>query len=144
VATGTDDGGSAAADARTSFAQTPLHRFIGAELLDPEHPERGACFTVGPATEGRPGTLNGGVISLLLDSVAYLALAPTLAPGETALSHDIHISLLRGVTVGSRVELVGRVVQQGRRVAFLDATATVEGTPVATARITKTVVQPRP
>jgi uncharacterized protein (TIGR00369 family) len=124
-----------------SFASSPVHRFIGAELIDADHPERGVRFTVGPNTEGRPGTLNGGIISVLLDSAAYLALAPTLAAGETALSHDIHISLLRGVAVGQTVELVGRVVQQGRRVAFIDATASVEGRPVATARITKTVVQ---
>lgn len=137
------DGSTTAPEApsREPFSSSPLIRFIGAELIDPDRPEAGARFVVGPNTEGRPGTLNGGVISVLLDAVAYLALAPTLAPGETALSHDLHISLLRGVAVGQTVELVGRVVQQGRRVAFLDATASVEGTPVATARITKTVVQ---
>lgn len=142
TARGGDDGAASAAQA--SFAESPLHRFVGAELVDPERPEAGARFTVGPNTEGRPGTLNGGVISMLLDSVAYLALAPSLGPGATALSHDLHISLLRGVSVGQTVELVGRVVQQGRRVAFLDATATVDGTLVASARITKTVVEPRP
>lgn len=136
-------GADAPESAASSFASTPIHRWIGAELIDPDRPEAGARFTVGPNTEGRPGTLNGGFISMLLDSVAYLALAPTLAEGETALSHDIHISLLRGVAVGQVVELTGRVVQQGRRVAFIDAVASVEGRAVATGRITKTVVQAR-
>jgi uncharacterized protein (TIGR00369 family) len=127
--------------ASSTFTELPLHRHVGVELLDPEHPELGARFTVTSAIEGRSGRLHGGVLSFVLDGVAYLALEPSLAPDEDAVSHDIHISMMRAVRRDQVVELRGRVVKRGRTVCFVDAEATVDGELVATARITKSIVR---
>ena len=76
-----------------------------------------------------------------LPAVAYLALEPSLAENEDAVSHDLHISMLKGVMSGQTVYLKGDLVQRGRRVAFVNAEARADGRLVATARITKTIIQ---
>jgi acyl-coenzyme A thioesterase PaaI-like protein len=126
---------------RPDFEQSPLHRHVGLELLDPQQPHLGCRFTAGSHLDGRAGSLNGGVLSMTLDATAFLALEPLLDDDEDAISHDLHISMLRSVRTGDVVELRGTVVQRGRRVAFVNSEATVNGRIVATARITKSIVR---
>ena len=118
----------------------PLHRFLGLELLDPADPPAGIWFPVGPAAQNQVRLLHGGVVTALLDVAGYLALMPHLTDDEHAVTHDQSVSLLRPVPADRRVELRGTVLRRGRAVAFLRADATVEGTLVATAQLTKTVV----
>ena len=58
--------------------------------------------------------------------------------GEMALTHDIHISVLRPVSVGSKVTLTGKVLQNGKSVIFTESEAHVGGKLVASAKISKT------
>ncbi|MEY4373787.1 MAG: putative Thioesterase domain [Actinomycetota bacterium] len=134
-------GGGPATSGRPDFEQSPLHRHVGLEFLDPDQPHLGCRFTAAPHLDGREGSLNGGVLSMILDATAFLALEPLLDDDEDAISHDLHISMLRGVRTGDVVELRGTVVQRGRRVAFVNSEATVNGRIVASARITKSIVQ---
>lgn len=126
---------------RPDFEELPLHKYIGVKLVDPQQRHLGCTFVVNPAIEGREGQLNGGVLSLVLDAVAYLALEPSLAENEDAVSHDLHISMLKGVMSGQTVHLKGELVQRGKRVAFVNAEARADGRLVATARITKSILQ---
>lgn len=126
---------------RPDFEELALHKYIGVKLVDREQRHLGCTFVVNPAIEGREGQLNGGVLSVILDAVAYLALEPSLAENEDAVSHDLHISMLKGVMSGQTVHLKGDLVQRGRRVAFVNAEARADGRLVATARITKTIIQ---
>jgi uncharacterized protein (TIGR00369 family) len=126
---------------RPDFEELALHKYIGVKLVDREQRHLGCTFVVTPAIEGREGQLNGGVLSVILDAVAYLALEPSLAENEDAVSHDLHISMLKGVMSGQTVHLKGDLVQRGRRVAFVNAEARADGRLVATARITKTIIQ---
>ncbi|CAB4879128.1 MAG: PaaI family thioesterase [Actinobacteria bacterium] len=126
---------------RPDFEELALHKYIGVKLVDREQRYLGCTFVVTPAIEGREGQLNGGVLSVILDAVAYLALEPSLAENEDAVSHDLHISMLKGVMSGQTVHLKGDLVQRGRRVAFVNAEARADGRLVATARITKTIIQ---
>ena len=118
----------------------PLHRFLGVELLDPADPAAGIWFPVGVPAQNQVRLLHGGVVTALLDVASYLALLPHLADDEHAVTHDQSVSLLRPVSADRRVEVVGTVLRRGRSVAFLRAEATVEGTVVATAQVTKSVV----
>ncbi|SDY18233.1 uncharacterized domain 1-containing protein [Modestobacter sp. DSM 44400] len=118
----------------------PLHRFVGVELLDPADPPAGIWFPVGVSAQNQVRLLHGGVVTALLDVAAYLALLPHLTADEHAVTHDQSVSLLRPVPADRRVEVVGTVLRRGRAVAFLRAEATVDGTLVATAQVTKTVV----
>jgi uncharacterized protein (TIGR00369 family) len=125
---------------RPDFEELPFHKFIGVKLVDPNQRHLGCTFVVTPAIEGREGQLNGGALSVILDAVAYLALEPSLAENEDAVSHDLHISMLRSVQSGQTVHLKGELVQRGRRVAFVNSEARVDGRLVATARITKSIL----
>jgi uncharacterized protein (TIGR00369 family) len=81
------------------------------------------------------GTVHGGVIATLLDTVAGCAVQLTLAEGQGYTSLDLDTKFVRPVTVASgTVRAVGRVVHRGSRVAHAEATLTDErGKVLATA-----------
>ena len=118
----------------------PLNRFLSMQLRDPADPSAGVWFPVGPSAQNQARLLHGGVVTALLDVAAYLALLPHLTAEEHAVTHDQAVSLLRPVSADRRVEVRGTVLRRGRAVAFLRADATVDGSLVATASVTKTVV----
>lgn len=65
------------------------------------------------------GTVHGGVISTMLDTVAGCAVHTTLAAGEGYTSLDLTVKFLRAVTVDSgRLRAEGKVLQRGRRTAL--------------------------
>ena len=121
----------------------PLHRFLGVELADPDDPSAGIVFSVDEPARNNVGVLHGGVVTALLDVASFLALLPVLAPGETAVTHDVTASLMRPVAAGAQVHVVGTVLRRGRAVAFLRADARVDGVVVAAAQITKSVIAGR-
>ena len=121
----------------------PLHRFLGVELRDDADPSAGIRFPVGTAAQNPAGMLHGGVVYALLDVASFLALLPSLADGEHAVTHDVSASLLRPVRAGATVDVTATVLRRGRAVAFMRAEATVEGQLVATGQVTKTVIAPR-
>jgi uncharacterized protein (TIGR00369 family) len=84
------------------------------------------------------GTVHGGLVCTLLDSVAGCAVQTTLPKGQGYTSLEIKVSYLRPVlaTTGT-LTAVGTVTKPGRRAAFVDATVSdSEGRLVATASST--------
>ncbi len=86
------------------------------------------------------GQLHGGALSVLFEVAAFLALAPLLEETQHAVTHDLHVSLMRPVPTGARCDLEAHVVRFGRTLAFLEVRAYVEGKQVASARITKSII----
>lgn len=84
------------------------------------------------------GTVHGGFVCTVLDSVAGCAVQSTLAEGLGYTSLEIKVNYLKGVSATSGVlTAVGRVVKPGSRVAFAEGTVTdAEGRVVATASST--------
>jgi uncharacterized protein (TIGR00369 family) len=69
------------------------------------------------------GTVHGGLVCTLLDSVLGCATQTTLPLGQAYTSLDITVSYLRPVTSSSGVlTAVGRVVKPGTRAAFTEGT----------------------
>ncbi|ROS72102.1 PaaI family thioesterase [Cellulomonas sp. PhB143] len=67
------------------------------------------------------GTVHGGVLCTLLDSVAACALHTTLPRGTGYTSVEIKVSFLRAVTTSSgTLTATGTVTKPGRRVAFAE------------------------
>ena len=54
------------------------------------------------------------------------------------LTHDIYVSVLRPVSLGSKVTLTGKVLQNGKSVIFTESEAHVGVKLVASAKISKT------
>jgi uncharacterized protein (TIGR00369 family) len=84
------------------------------------------------------GTVHGGLVCTLLDSVAGCAVHTTLPKGQAYTSLEIKVNYLRPVLATSgTLTAVGVVTKPGRRAAFVDATVTdAEGRLVATASST--------
>jgi uncharacterized protein (TIGR00369 family) len=84
------------------------------------------------------GTVHGGLVCTLLDSVAGCAAQTTLPKGQAYTSLEIKVSYLRPVTAATgTLTAVGVVTKPGRRAAFVDATvADSQGRLVATASST--------
>ncbi|WP_244930053.1 PaaI family thioesterase [Nocardioides sp. W7] len=79
--------------------------------LDPEHRHYNPL-----------GTVHGGVLSSLLDTVAGCSVHTTLGAGEGYTSLDLSVKFLRPASVKSgRLRAVGKVLQRGRRTALAEA-----------------------
>ncbi|MDR6173358.1 uncharacterized protein (TIGR00369 family) [Nocardioides zeae] len=79
-----------------------------------------------PARHDNPlGTVHGGVLSTLLDTVCGCAVHSTLAAGETYTSLDLTVKFLRPATAASGVlRAEGTVLQRGRRTALAEGRLT--------------------
>ncbi len=138
----TDPSQFLSAEGRISgLLEIPLHQFLGVRLASASDPSAGLLLEVSEASLNQARLLHGGIVTALLDVASYLALVPSLAVGEHAVTHDISVQLLRPVSPGARVLFQGRALWVGRRVAFLRAEARVNGTEVAAAQVTKARLQ---
>ncbi|WP_349863647.1 PaaI family thioesterase [Leifsonia sp. WHRI 6310E] len=81
------------------------------------------------------GTVHGGLVCTLLDSVLGCAVQTTLPQGQGYTSIEIKVNYLRPVLAGSGpLTCVGTVTKPGNRVAFADGVVTdAAGKVVATA-----------
>ncbi|WP_406813714.1 PaaI family thioesterase [Mycobacterium sp. M23085] len=84
------------------------------------------------------GTVHGGTLCTLLDTVTGCALHTTLAAGFGYTSVEIKVNYLKAVTVPSGpLTAVGTVIKAGARIGFTEAKATdASGALVATASST--------
>jgi uncharacterized protein (TIGR00369 family) len=116
----------------------PIAKLMGFELESVS--EGRASFTVVPhESQYNPiGTVHGGLVCTLLDSVAGCAAQTTLPKGMGYTSLEIKVNYLRPVLSSSgKLTAVGTVTKPGRRAAFVDATVVDEdGKLVATASST--------
>jgi uncharacterized protein (TIGR00369 family) len=116
----------------------PIAKLMGFNIVSVE--EGRAVFTAEPhESHYNPiGTVHGGLVCTLLDSVAGCATQTTLPKGMAYTSLEIKINYLRPVLATSgTLTAVGVVTKPGRRAAFVDATVTdASGKLVATASST--------
>ncbi|CAM3229864.1 PaaI family thioesterase [Mycobacterium colombiense] len=84
------------------------------------------------------GTVHGGTVCTLLDTVTGCALHTTLGEGVGYTSVEIKVNYLKAITVaGGPLTAVGAVVKAGSRIGFTEAKATdASGALVATATST--------
>jgi len=116
----------------------PIAQLMGFDIVEVEPGK--AVFTVTPhESQYNPiGTVHGGLVCTLLDSVAGCAAQTTLPKGMGYTSLEIKVSYLRPVLASSGLlTAVGTVTKPGRRAAFVDAVVTdSDGKIVATASST--------
>jgi uncharacterized protein (TIGR00369 family) len=116
------------------------HRAVGLSVVRSSPGEAVLAFEAGDAALGPAGEVHGGVMSMLCEPAALLALLPLLPPDRYAVTADFHAQFLRPATPRTRIELVGRVQKAGRRLAFCDVEARSEGEVCVVARVTKAIV----
>lgn len=118
----------------------PLHQYLGMECDAVSAGRAALRITVAGGNVNPAGMLHGGALYTLCDVCGYLALCSELDEQTEAVTHDLHVSVLRPAAPGSVVEFAGEVVRRGRNVAFLDVVARCQGKIIAQARVTKSLV----
>ena len=106
----------------------PIAATIGLENFNGE----AGAFSVELVPEQRHynplGSVDGGVLSTMLDTAAGCSVHSTLGVGEAYTSLDLSVKFLRPATVNSgRLRATGKVIQRGRRTALAEAQVTDEG-----------------
>ena len=104
------------------FADTPVNRLFGFELLDIDG--RGASVAFRPRAEHAQeyGVVHGGILSVLADTAAVYTILPGLKPGERITSIEFKVNFLAGATTGGgEVVATARLVRKGRTVAVVSA-----------------------
>lgn len=119
----------------------PLHRHLGVSDAHSENGQGSFTFAVGDTTVNPADALHGGVIYLLCDVCAYLGLVSVFREDQEAVTHDIHVSVLRSAKRGDTVKMESRIIKKGKNLCFIDVSATVQDQLIATARITKSLIK---
>jgi uncharacterized protein (TIGR00369 family) len=102
----------------------PIAQLIGAELVSVGEGEVVFRCTPDESTYNPIGMIHGGLLCTLLDSAAGCAVHTELPPGAGYASIEIKVSFLRAVQAGNgALEVQGRSLKVGRRVAFAEAHA---------------------
>lgn len=122
------------------LADLELHRFIGVEIQEAGVGKAHLSFMVRDSMLTPGASLHAGYLYTVCDFASYVALMSELADNEGAVTHDLHVSLMRSAGVGERVDVHAEVVRSGRSIAFLDVRAFVGERMIASARATKSLV----
>ena len=130
------------AESRAQAAlETPLLQFLGATLDRAEDGGYGLEITLAESSLNGVGTLHAGAISMLLEVAAYLAVIAHLAEDEQAVTHAFTACYLAAAHGGERLRSSGTLVRRTRRLAFLTAELRSAQTLIATASVTKSILQ---
>lgn len=120
----------------------PLHKHLGVDHI--EAADGNGRFTVSVTDKilNPAGVLHGGVIYILCDVCAYAGLLSVLDENLEAVTHDIHISIMRSAPRGADVTFSSEIIKLGRSLCFIAVTAAMGETVIATAKVTKSLIRP--
>lgn len=123
--------------------QHPYNRFAGLQLISQSPGKAMTRFSVDGNSVSLADELHPGLLYGLMDATTFLALITVLKPEELAVTHDLHVSVLRPACKGMEVELHADVIRRGTRLAFLRCDAWRVGGRdtrlIATANVTKSL-----
>jgi uncharacterized protein (TIGR00369 family) len=118
----------------------PYHAYLGLKQFQSDNGQGRLELQVAEQHINPAGALHGGIIYSVLDVVAYIALLNQLPPTQEAVTHDIHISVMRAAKLGDQLEFSATVEKLGKNLAFIQVQASSNGKLIATARVTKSLI----
>ena len=124
----------------TRLANFPLHKQFGITEIKSSAGKGSFMVEVNESCVNPNDVLHGGVLYLLCDICAYTALVEMLKDDEEAVSHDIHVSLMRPVNKGEIMHFSAEVLKKGRSLCFIRVEALLGDKLVATSTVTKSIV----
>ncbi len=124
---------------------SPIGRLMRMDVTDVENGRIAFGCTPDGSMYNPLGTVHGGAVCTLLDTVTGCALHTTLPEGVGYTSVEIKVNYLKAVTVsGGRLTAVGTVVKAGSRIGFAEGKLTdASGNLVATASSTLLIFETR-
>jgi uncharacterized protein (TIGR00369 family) len=100
----------------------PIASHINLEVVSVKTGEAVMAATPDESHYNPIGSVHGGFVATLLDSVCGCAVQTTLPAGTAYTSLDLSVNFLRGLTSETgRVIATGRVTKPGSRAAFVEA-----------------------
>jgi uncharacterized protein (TIGR00369 family) len=102
----------------------PMATLIGAELVSVGEGDVSFRCVPDESTYNPLGMVHGGLLCTLLDSAAGCAVHTLLPAGSGYASIEIKVSFLKSLRAGAgAIEVHGRALRVGRRIAFAEAHA---------------------
>jgi uncharacterized protein (TIGR00369 family) len=117
-----------------------IHRFMEVEAHEGAEGRSHISFPVTQKMLTPGNALHAGFVYTACDFASYLALLSLLPEDTRAVTHDLHVSVMRTAGPGERVDVRGHVVRLGRTLAFINAEASCGDRLLATARVTKSIL----
>lgn len=142
MASGAADDSAYAARVRAAL-EVNLQQALAAELIDGSDPAAGVRFPVRGLAVTPAGALHGGALNAIFELAGYIAVAPTLAHGEHAVTHAIATQFIRAAPADAWVCVRATLSRRGRNLAFVTATATLDDSAapvIGHSQITKSIV----
>lgn len=121
----------------------PFHQYLGVTSVESQSGRGELSLKVSENIVNSAGMFHGGAIYALCDICAYGALFSLLDDTSQAVTHDIHVSVMRSARLGDFVCFNSEVVKIGKSLAFIDVKVTLEGQMIASARVTKSILSIR-
>ncbi|MDY6904326.1 MAG: PaaI family thioesterase [Thermodesulfobacteriota bacterium] len=118
----------------------PLHRYLGVTAIQSESGRGELSIPLTENVVNPNGVFHGGVIYILCDVCAYGGLLSLMDESTEAVSHDIHVSVMRAAMLGDMVTFTSEVVKMGKSLCFIDVRVTSSAGIIASARVTKSLL----
>lgn len=118
----------------------PLHQSLGITTIESEEGNGRLTITIGDSALNPFGALHGGVLYLLCDVCAYAGLLSVMDSHTQAVTHNIHISIMKSAKLGDNVDVSSQLIKKGKNLCFIDVKASVSGHVIATANVTKSLI----
>ena|SRR5271167_4323387 len=107
-----------------SLPHSPSACLLGFRIVEAGEGEVRFLFVPDESTYNPIGMVHGGVLCTVLDTAAGCAVHTLLPVGVGYSSIEIKVSFLKSVRADDRaIEVIGRALRVGRRVAFAEAAA---------------------
>lgn len=123
------------------ITQHPLHRALGLQDIDAGKGRASFEVLIGADMVNVAGMFHGGIVYLLADLACFAAVLSELKDDELAVTHDLHVSMLRAAKLGQRARFEARVLKRGRALAFMEAQVYCGDDLLARATVTKSILQ---
>jgi uncharacterized protein (TIGR00369 family) len=108
--------------------------------FDPEHGTSRMEFQGKPEFCTPIGTVQGGILTVMLDIATGNAVTATLEPQQAFATLEIKVSFIRPARSGPLIG-EGRIIQKGRSICFVEGRLTdTDGNLIATATATERII----
>lgn len=119
----------------SQFDQTvnPLFTFLGIQIIELAPDKAVLELVIKPELIQGAGKAAGGVLATLLDEAMAHAVLSGNAPGQFTTTVNMNVSYYKPVQQNDTLICTANVTKRGSRIAFTEATITIDSTPVAQA-----------
>ncbi len=124
----------------TLIESNPFHQFSGIHQLESHEGEGSMLLTVREPIINPNGKLHGGILYAFSDVCAYLALLSLLKENQDAVTHDIHVSVMRAAGFGDQLQFKSKVTKLGRNIAFIKTQVLRNDELISEATLTKSIL----